>query len=130
MSDDVTFGHGRHEAGVWRASGFFSPSVCAVAAFTVAVVALLGQNAVTIGISTVLGPNFGSGGASPFYVPFGIATAVQVGVVLLLARPTLHAVGRWEGILGRSAVLVAGVALVAAALVIVGGLLHGGNFSF
>ena len=131
MSDDVTIDHGRHEAGVWRASGFFSPSVCAVAAFTLAVVALLGQNVVTIGISTLLGPDFGSGGTYALpYVPFGIATAVQVGVVLLLARPTLHAADRWEGILGRAAVLVAGVALLAAVLVIVGGMVHGGGPGF
>ena len=125
MSDDVTVDNGQHEAGVWSASSLFSPAVSAVAAFTLAVVALMGQNVVTIGISTVLGPEFGSGGAMPFYVGFGVAIAVQVGVVLLLARRTLDSAVPWEGVLGRAAVLVAGVALVAAVLVIVGGAVHG-----
>lgn len=130
MSDDVTFDHGRHEAAVSGASGFFSPSVCAVAAFTLAVLALWGQNLVTIGVATVLGPGFGSDGSMAWYLSFGVAAAAQVGVVLLLARRTFDPAGRWESVLGRAAVLVAGVALVAAALAIIGSVLHGDGSSF
>lgn len=92
---------------------------CAVAAFTLAVVALLGQNVVTIGVGTVSEGIFD--GREGFYVGWGLAIVSQVGVVLLLARRTFAATGRWEATLGRAGVLVSGLTLVAAVLIIIGG---------
>jgi hypothetical protein len=131
MSDDVTFDDEQHETSAWTASNFFSPPVCAVAAFTLAVVALLGQNLVGVGISTLLGPNFGpDGGSAAYYIGWGVATAVQFGIVLLLARRSFDATGHWEAVLGRAAVLISGIALVAAVLLVVGGVLHDGGSGF
>lgn len=124
MSDE------QHEPSVWAASNFLSPAVCAVTAFTLAVVALLGQNLVTVGIGVLLGPNVGSSGQSGFYFAWGLAAAVQVGIALLLARRSFDAAGRWEAVLGRAAVLVSGIALVAAVLAVIGALIHDGSPGF
>lgn len=119
MSDDETFDQEQAPPGVWTASNFLTPPVCAVAAFTLAVVALLGQNVMTIGIGTVSEAIFD--GREGFYVCWGLALAGQVGIVLVLARRTFDATGRWEATLGRAAVLVSGLTLVAAVLIIIGG---------
>jgi hypothetical protein len=128
-SRDITVEHEPHGTDAWTASSLFSTAACAVAAFTFAVAALLGQNGVTVGISTMFESGIGLGGDA-FYVSWGVATAVQVVVVLLLARRALVATGRWEATLARGAVLVAGVALLAAALVVVGGMLNEGGPGF
>jgi hypothetical protein len=130
VSDDVTFDGEQHEPGVWAVSSFFSPAVCAVTAFTLAVVALLGQNLVTVGIGVLLGPNVGSSSQSGFYLAWGLAAAVQVGIAVLLARRTFDAAGRWEAVLGRAAVLVSGIALVAAVLSVIGAVIHEGSPGF
>ena len=130
VSDDVTSDDEQHEPSVWTVSGFFSPAVCAVTAFTLAVVALLGQNLVTIGIGVLLGPNVGPSGQTGFYLAIGLAAAVQVGIAVLLARRTFAATGRWEAVLGRSAVLVSGIALVAAVLAVLGAVIHEGSPGF
>jgi hypothetical protein len=129
MSDDVTFDdQNQASARTASASAFFSPSVCSVTAFTLAVVALLGQNVVTVGVATVLDGSVGASGAR-FYIDFGVATVLQLGIVFLLARRTLGS-GGWESTLGRAALLVSGVALVAAALMIAGGVLEELGTSF
>lgn len=51
----------------------------------------------------------------------GLATLLQVGVVLLLARRCLTSAEPWAASLARAAVLVSGVALVPAALAVLGG---------
>lgn len=124
MSDDLTTGADRRP-GAPASASFFTPPVCAVAAFTLAVVALLGQNVVTLGISTVFASGFGPG-EDAFYLGWGVATALQVTVVLLLARRTFGLVDRWEATLGRAAVIVSAVAIVAAVLVVAGTLLTDG----
>jgi hypothetical protein len=124
MSEDVVVEGEHHEHGRSKVAGLFSPQVCAVTAFTLAVAALLGQNVVSLATSTVLefGLDMGSDGA--FYFGWGLATAVQAAVVVLLARRTFDLTDGWEAILGRAAILVAGLALVAAAIVVVAGLVH------
>jgi hypothetical protein len=123
MSEDVVVEGEYHEHGRWAAAGLFSPQVCAVTAFTLAVVALLGQNVISLATSTVL--EFGLGmGDGAFYFGWGLATAVQAAIVVLLARRTFDLRDGWEATLGRAAVLVAGLALVAAAVVVVAGLVH------
>jgi hypothetical protein len=62
-----------------------------------------------------------------FYFGWGLATAVQAAVVVLLARRTVDLAAGWEATLGRAAILVAGLALVAAAVVVVAGVVHQGQ---
>jgi hypothetical protein len=104
-------------------SGFLSPPVCAVSAFTLAVVALLGQNVVSIGVGSVLESRFSQGGDA-FYVAWGVAGAIQVALVWLLARRGIEGADGWEALLGRAAVLLSFVALAAGALVVLGGVLN------
>lgn len=120
MSEDATFDREQPTPGVWAASNFLTPAVCAVAAFTLAVVSLLGQNALAIGVGSVSEAIFDDARVT-YYAGWGVAIAGQVGLVLLLARRTFDAAGRWEATLGRAAVLVSGVTLVAAVLLIIGG---------
>src|SRR4051812_18438829 len=103
-------------------SGFLSPAVCAVAAFMLAVAALLGQNAVSVGVGAVLESEFAQG-KDAFYVGWGLAVAIQVGLVWLLARRSMQAPGGWESVLGRAAVVLSFVALAGGVLVVLGGLL-------
>ena len=119
MSDEVPDDHGEHEGGAWALSNFFTPPVCAIAALTLAIAALLDQNALTVGFAAVLESQVGT--PSGFFVVRGLAAVVQVGVVLLLARRSFAAAGSWETTLGRSAVLISGIALVPAVLAILGG---------
>jgi hypothetical protein len=114
---------GEHEQpGESSVSAFLSPPVCAVTAFTLAVVALLGQNAVSIGVAGVLEPRL-SEGANAYYLGWGVAVAVQVAVVWLLARRAVAGGAGWEALLGRAAVVLSVVALLSGALVVLGGLL-------
>ena len=57
-------------------SRYLSPQVSAVAAFTLAVVALLGQNAVSVGVGSVLESTF-SQGVDAFNVGWGLAAAIR-----------------------------------------------------
>ena len=54
MSDESPDDHEEHQAGAWAVSNFFTPPVCAIAALTLAIVALLDQNTVTVGFAAVL----------------------------------------------------------------------------
>ncbi len=110
-----------------RVATFFSPAVCAVSSFTLAVLALMGQNVVTAGVSLIVDEvrDDASGG---FYLGFGLAVIVQVVVALLLARKAIVSSGPWEPTLGRAAVVVCVVALVAAVLTIIGGELQAAPF--
>lgn len=119
MPDEVPDDHEPHGRGAWAVSNFLTPPVCAIAAFTLAIAALLDQNAVTVGFVSVLESNVGS--PAGFYVVRGLATVVQVGVVVLLARRTFAAPGTREATLGRAAMLISGVALAAGVLAVMGG---------
>lgn len=88
-----------------------------------AVAALLGQNVVSLATSTILEFGLDTGDAA-FYLGWGLATAVQAAVVVLLARRTFDLTDGWEATLGRAAVLVAGLALVAAVVVVAAGVVH------
>ena len=119
MSDESPDDHEQHKAGAWAVSNFFTPPVCAIAALTLAIAALLDQSAVTVGFAAVFEGNMGS--PAGFYVLRGSATAVQVALVLLLARRSFGAASTLVATLGRAAVLISGIALAAAVLAIVGG---------
>jgi hypothetical protein len=49
---------------------------------------------------------------------------------VLLARRTFDAAGRWEAVLGRAAVLVSAIGLVAAVLAVIGAVIHEGSPGF
>ncbi len=121
--EDTREGFGQDEQERDSTSGFLSPAVCAVSAFTLAVVALLGQNAVSIGVGTVLESRFTQSGDA-FFVAWGLAAAIQVALVWLLARRSLELHGGWEALLGRAAIVLSVVALGAGVLVVLGGLLN------
>lgn len=118
MSDESPDDHEEHQAGAWAVSNFFTPPVCAIAALTLAIVALLDQNAVTVGFAAVLEEQVSGTG---FFVVRGLAIVVQVAVVLLLARRSFGAASSLVATLGRAAVLISGIALVPAVLAILGG---------
>lgn len=118
MSDESPDDHEQHKAGAWAVSNFFTPPVCSIAALTLAIAALLDQNTVTVGFAAVLEEQVTAAG---FFVVRGLATLVQIGVVLLLARRSFAAASSLVATLGRAAVLIAGIALAPAVLAIIGG---------
>jgi hypothetical protein len=59
-----------------------------------------------------------------FFVAWGLAVAIQVALVWLLAKKSLELHGGWEALLGRAAILLSFVALAAGVLVVLGGLLN------
>jgi hypothetical protein len=123
MSGDVPIEGEQHERGGWAAASFFTPRVCAVTAFTLAVVALTGQNVVSLATSSLLEFGLGEGNLA-FYFGWGLATAIQAAIVVFLARRTFESTGRWEEPLGRAAVLIVGLALVAAMLAAIAGAIN------
>jgi hypothetical protein len=104
-------------------SEFLSPPVCAVSAFTLAVVMLFGQNVVSVGVGSIFESRFRQG-ADAFYVGWGVAIAIQVALVGLLARRAIEARDGWEALIGRAAVVLSFVALAAGALTVLGGVLN------
>jgi hypothetical protein len=123
MSENVAMEGEQHERGDWAAARFLSSQVCAVTAFALAVAALLGQNLVSLAASAVLELGLGQGNRA-FYLGWGLATAIQAVIVVILARRTFGSTGRWEEPLGRAAVLLAGLAFVAALVVVIAGVFN------
>lgn len=114
MSNDET------TTSAWNLTDLLSPAVCAVAAFALAAASLLGQNAITIGIGALLDSVWSEQGPTGYYAYAGVATLAQLGGVLLLARRAFDAPDPWQRLLGRAAVLVAGIAATGGLLAIVG----------
>jgi hypothetical protein len=83
----------------------------------------LGHNIFTLATSTVVEAGLGGAGNQAFYVGWGLATAIQTGIVALLARRTFDSTDGWEEPLGRADVLNSGLALVAAAIAVVAGMI-------
>jgi hypothetical protein len=89
MSDESPDDHEEHKAGAWAVSNFLTPPVCAIAALTLAIAALLDQDAVPVGFAAVLEEEVAR--PAGFYVVRGLVTVLQVAVVLLLARRSFAA---------------------------------------
>ena len=119
MSEEFPDEPERRPAGPWAPSSLLTPPACAIAALVLAIAGLLDQDAVTVGLAAVFESSIGT--PSGFYVVRGLATLLQVGVVLLLVRRCLTAAEPREANLARAAVLISGVALVPAALAVLGG---------
>jgi hypothetical protein len=101
---------------------YLTPPVCAVAAFTLAVVSLLGQNVMSAGVASLFERTLNPGG-SAFGLGWGVAVVVQVALVWALARRSMVAPQGWVPTLGRAAVVLSLVASVAGALIVLSGLL-------
>ncbi|MDH2413118.1 hypothetical protein [Nocardioides sp. CER19] len=130
MSDELIFGEDLPYEETRTPSPFFSPAVCAVAAFALAATGLLAQNALTVGISTLFGPQFASNDSVVgYYVSLGAGSVVQAVVALLLAVRSFRSDVRWEANVGRAAALLAVVALIAGAATILGAIIHQSSLS-
>lgn len=101
---------------------FLTPAVSAVAAFTLAVLALMGQNALTVAVSALVEMVMGQ---QAYFVGWGLTIAVQAGVVVWLARRAFDAREAWVAVLGRAAVVVVAVAAAAGVLLVLGGTFRG-----
>ncbi|HET7351236.1 MAG TPA: hypothetical protein VFJ28_09870 [Marmoricola sp.] len=101
---------------------YLTPPVCAVAAFTLAVAALLGQNVMSMAVGTLLERTLNESG-NGFALGWGVAVAVQVGLVWLLARRSIVGTHGWVPLIGRAAIVLSLVALVAGALVVLSSVL-------
>jgi MFS family permease len=123
MSDEFIFGADTSDDEVREPSRFLTPATGAIAALALAVTALLGQNVVALAMSVLFGPQFGNDGLRSYYVALGAGTLGQAILALLLAGRASRSDG-WEGHLGRAAVLVGAVALLAGLATVLGALLH------
>lgn len=100
---------------------YLTTQVSALVAFVLAVLALMGQNALTVAVGAFTQPAASS--LIGFYVSFGLALLVQVVLAVVLARRALAAddgAAGWVPTLARAAVVLAALALVAGAVALVG----------
>ncbi len=108
------------------AQGVLTVPATSLAALVLAFVALTGSNILVAGLQSVLGIGVGATvGPFGYLMSQAFASAAVAAVVVLLARPGLRHGTGWEVTASRAAVILAGLALVGAALVLVAGLLTG-----
>lgn len=99
-----------------------SPEVCAVAGFALAVITMLGQNAMTVGVTALYDAFAGdpSGEVNPFFYQYALATLAQAAIAGALAWRARIAAERWVELLARAALVVAAVAVFGALLMLIG----------
>lgn len=105
--------------------GLLTPTSRAVAGLALAVAGLLGGNTLSGGLQVLAqaGPEAGDPGL--LGVVLGISTAVPAVLALLLTwAPARGSGATWQAHVSRAAVVVAVLVLVAAALMVLGGLLQ------
>ncbi|MGZ5416799.1 MAG: hypothetical protein ACXWDI_06445 [Nocardioides sp.] len=121
-------GPARADQAWWQLTSLLTPAASAVAAFAVAATSLSGQNLLLIGVQSLLGQGFGSGGSpAGYYTVWGVAALVPLLLVVLLARVALRATSSgWESTLARASMLLAAAGAVGAVLTALGGILHDG----
>ena len=99
---------------------YLTPQVSAVVAFVVALLALMGQNALTIAIGAFAEPAT-AGTLSGFYLGFGLGVLLQVVLAVLLARRALATVAAgWEPTAAKAAVVMSGLAGIAGVVTLLG----------
>jgi len=108
------------------ATGLLTPSSRAVAGLALAVAGLLGQNVLSTGLQLVL---MGGSGPSDIWLytlamGLGAALPAVLALVLVWGQARAAAGPGWSPHVARAAVAVALLALVGAALTVLGGLLH------
>ena len=106
-----------------RLPSLLSPEVCAVAGFALAVITMLGQNAMTVGVSALYDAfvDDPSSDVNPFYYQYALATLAQAAIAGALAWRARIAAERWVELLARAALVVAAVAVFGALLMLIGG---------
>lgn len=129
MSDEIVFRLDDPEDpdGLEREpSAFFSPSVCAVAAFALAATALLGQNVLALGVQVLFGPELSTdNGITTYYLVLGVAAMAQALLAIPLGLRGLRSEAAWEVNLGRAALLISVVPMLSGIATIVGAVVHG-----
>ena len=127
MSEPIFSSHQRAEPGR-QLTGLFTPPVCAIAAFTIAAISLMGQNLLLVGVQAVLGQGFqrmSMPDQQTYYLVWGVSALVPIAVAGALALMALRgSTADWQAYLARAALIVAGVAAVGAVLTALGGLVH------
>jgi hypothetical protein len=101
---------------------YLTAPASAVVAFVLAVLALMGQNSLSLAVGAFAEPA-SSGGLVGFYIGFGLALIVQVVLAFVLARRALAGGDggpAWAPTLARAAVVLAALALVAGVLALLG----------
>ncbi len=117
MSDDATSPTAR------PVTAGMPPAASAIAGFTVAALAVLGQNAVTAGVISLLGPNLFADSQTGYELVWGLAVLLQAAVAWFLVRPALSVGTGWVSGLARAGVAVSVVAAAAGVLLVIGALL-------
>ncbi len=110
---------------------YLTAPASALVAFVLAVLALMGQNALSVAVGTFA--QQGASGLTGFYLGFGLAVLVQVGLAFVLARRALAADttdAGWVPTLARAAVVLSALALVAGVLALIGTALTSANNGF
>ena len=99
---------------------YLTTPVSALVAFVLAVLALMGQNALSVAVGAFAQRSVS--GLTGFFLGFGLALLVQVGLAVVLARRALadDAAAGWVPTLARAAVVLAALALVAGVLALIG----------
>lgn len=102
------------------------PTTRAVAGLVLAVVGLMGQNVVQVGVQLLLVGGSGSGSPTRYFVASAVGALLPLVLALGLAwGPARGAVTGWSTYAARAAVVVALVGVAGAVLMIVGGVLSG-----
>ena len=108
-----------------RFSGLLTPTSRAVAGLVLAGSALLGQNALTIGLQLIFASGPEAGDPAVYGVLLGFSVAVPAVLALFLVWGSARGPGStWQAHLSRAAALVSVLVLVGAALMVLGGLLQ------
>lgn len=103
------------------------PTSRAVAGLALAVVGLMGQNVVQVGVQVLLVGAGGSGNPRTYFVASAIgALLLPVAALVLAWAPARGATTGWSTYVARAAVVVAAVAVAGAVLMALGGLLTDG----
>jgi hypothetical protein len=103
--------------------GMLDPTTRAVAGLALAVVGLMGQNVVQVGVQLLL-VGAGSGDPKRYFVASAVGALLPLVLALWLAwGPARGAVAGWSTYVARAAVVVALVGAAGAALMVLGGLL-------
>lgn len=117
----------RHDLTNEATPGLLDPTTRAVAGLALAVVGLMGQNVVQVGVQVLLVGAGGSGNPRTYFVASAIgALLLPVAALALTWAPARGAMTGWSTYVARAAVVVAAVAVAGAVLMALGGLLTDG----
>ena len=111
----------------WSLDALLSPGASAIAAFTLAVLVLMGNNLMVVAAQMLLGQVFSpTSDSQGYFATWGGGAVVPALVSLFLARRALTAgpAAAWELVLARAAVVLAAIGMLYGALTVLGAFLH------